>query len=81
MKIEKFTDVCTTRGMSYTPSHTNVSKFFDFQLISVFSGDITPEMLELCRVTKVKVFFVALVYVFNFNLFKISAAILEKALL
>ena len=70
-----------TRGMPYTPSHTNVSKFFDFQLISVFSGDITPEMLKLCRVTKVKVFFLALVYVFNFNLFEISAAILEKGLL
>ena len=38
-------------------------------------------MLKLCRVTKVKVFFLVLVYVFNFNLFEFSAAILEKGLL
>ena len=47
----------------------------------IFSADITPEMLKLCKVTKVKVFFPVLVYVFNFDLFEISAAILEKALL
>ena len=35
-------------------------------------------MLKLCRVTKVKVFFLVLVYVFNFDLFEFSAAILEK---
>ena len=38
-------------------------------------------MLKLCRVTKLKVFFLVLVYVFNFDLFEISAAILEKGLL
>ena len=38
-------------------------------------------MLKLCRVTKVKVLFLVLVYVFNFNLFEFSAAILEKGLL
>ena len=38
-------------------------------------------MLKLCRVTKVKVLFLVLVYVFNFNLFEFSAAILEKCLL
>ena len=38
-------------------------------------------MLKLCRVTKVKVLFLVLVYVFNFNLFECSAAILEKGLL
>ena len=46
-------------------------------------------MLKLCRVTKVKVLFPALVYVLtywnnfgwcNFNLFEFSAAILEKDL-
>ena len=37
-------------------------------------------MLRLCRVTKVKVLFLVLVYVFNFNLVKFSAAILEKGL-
>ena len=38
-------------------------------------------MLTLCRVTKVKVFFLVLVYVFNFDLFEFSATILEKGLL
>ena len=38
-------------------------------------------MLKLCRVTKVKVLFQVLVFVFNFDLFKFSAAILEKGLL
>ena len=34
LKIEKFTDVCMTGtgGMHYTPSHTNVCKFANFQL-------------------------------------------------
>ena len=35
-------------------------------------------MPKLCRVTEVKVVFLALVYVFNFNLFEFSATILEK---
>ena len=38
-------------------------------------------MLKLCRVTKVKLFFLVLVYVFNCDLFEFSAAILEKGLL
>ena len=38
-------------------------------------------MLKLCRFTKVKVLFLVLVYVLNFNLFESSAAILEKGLL
>ena len=38
-------------------------------------------MLKLCRVTIVKVLFLVLVYVFNFNLFEFSAVILEKGLL
>ena len=38
-------------------------------------------MLKLGRVTKVKVLFLVLVFVFNFDLFKCSAAILEKGLL
>ena len=46
-----------------------------------FSSDITPEMLKLGRVSKVKVFFPVLVYVFKINLFEFSAAILEKSLL
>ena len=38
-------------------------------------------MLKLGRVTKVEVLFLVLVYVFNFDLFEYSAAILEKGLL
>ena len=38
-------------------------------------------MLKLCRVTKVNVFFLALVYVFNSDLFEFWAVILEKGLL
>ena len=38
-------------------------------------------MLKLGRVTKVKVFFLVLVYVFDIDLFEFSAAILEKGLL
>ena len=37
-------------------------------------------MLKLRRVTKVKVFFLMLVYVLNFDLFEFAAAILEKGL-
>ena len=37
-------------------------------------------MLKLGRFTKVKVLFLVLVFVFNFDLFKFSAAILEKGL-
>ena len=51
-----------------------------FSLI-FFSTDIKPEMLKLGRVTKVKVFFLVLVYVFNIDLIEFSAAILEKGLL
>ena len=38
-------------------------------------------MLKLGRVTEVKVLFLVMMFVFNFDLFKISAAILEKGLL
>ena len=37
-------------------------------------------MLKLGRLTKVKVLFLVLVFVFHFDLFKFSAAILEKGL-
>ena len=80
MKFDKLTDVCMTGGIRNTPSHTNVCKFFYFSTY-IFSADITPDMLKLCRVTKVKVLFLVLVYVFNFNLFEFSAAILVKGLL
>ena len=38
-------------------------------------------MLKLGRLTKVKVLFLILVFVFHLDLFKFSAAILEKGLL
>ena len=37
-------------------------------------------MLKLGRVTQFKMLFLVLVFVFNFDLFKFSAAILEKGL-
>ena len=46
-----------------------------------FTDVCMTDMLKLCRVTKVKVLFLVLVYVFNFNLFEFSPAILEKGLL
>ena len=46
----------------------------------MFLADITPELLKLCSFTKVKVFFLELVYVFNLDLFEFLAAILEKGL-
>ena len=49
-----------TRSPGNTPSHTNVCKFFNFR--HIFSADISPEMLKLCRVTKVKVLFLVLVF-------------------
>ena len=55
-------------------------QIFQF-LTCIYSADITPEILKLCRVSKVKVFILALVYVFNFALFEFSAAILAKGLL
>ena len=36
----------------------------------IFSANISPEMLKLGRVTKVKVLFLVLVLVFNFSLFR-----------
>ena len=59
---------------------TFVCKFRDFQK-NVFSADITPNIINLSRVTKFTVLFLALIFIFNFNLFKFSAAILEKRLL
>ena len=82
LKIENFTDVCMTEGtaLNHQSDHTNICKFFNFQLY-IFSADITPDMLKLCRVTKVKVFFLVLVYIFNFNLYEFLVAILEKGLI
>ena len=64
-----------TGGIMHTPSHTNVCKIFSFQL--TFSQLI----LHLKCWNFVRVFFLVLVYVFNFDLFEFSTAILEKSLL
>ena len=58
----------------HTPSHTNVCNFFKFSTY-IFSADITPEMLKLGRVTKVKVFYLVLGHVFTIDLFEFSVAI------
>ena len=69
-----------TGGMHYTPSHANVSKFYNFQV--TFSQLIFHlKSWNLAGLPKVKVLFLVLVFVFNFDLFKFSAAILEKGLL
>ena len=81
MKFDKFTAVCVTGGIRHTPSHTNVCKFFIFQLTFFQLILHLIIMLHFCRVIKVKVLFLVLVYVFNFNLIEFSAAILEKGLL
>ena len=81
LKIEKFTDVYMTGGMHVI--QTSVFFFFFFFQFStyMFSVDITPEKLKRCSFTQVKEFFLVPVYVFNFDLFEFSAAILEKGLL
>ena len=50
----------------YTPYRNPqaIQKSVNFSFLKIFSADITPEMLKICRVTKVKVFFLVLVYVF-----------------
>ena len=50
MKFDKFTDVCMTGGIHFS--------FFNLR----FSADITPDMLKLCRITKVKTLFLVLVF-------------------
>ena len=67
----------------YTPYRNPqvIQTSVNFSFLEIFSADITPEMLKICRVTKVKVFFPVLVYVFNFNVIEFSATILEKGLL
>ena len=66
-------------GIRHTPSHTNICKFFNFSTY-IFSADITPDTLKLCRVTDVEVLFLVLVYVSNLNLFEFLPASLEKGL-
>ena len=81
LKIENFTDICMTGppGVCIIPPVIQTSVDLQFSTY-IFSADISPEMLKLGRVTKVKVLFLVLVFVFNFDLFKFSAAILEKGL-
>ena len=67
-------------GMHYTPSHTNVCQFFSFQL-TFFQLILHLKSWNFAGLLNLKVFFLALLYVFNFALFEFSAAILEKGLL
>ena len=78
MKFDKFTDVCMTRGIRHTPSHTDVCKFFIFQ--PTFSQLKLHLICATLQGTQVNVLFLVLVHVFNFNLLEFSAAILEKGL-
>ena len=67
----------------HTSSHTNVCKFLNFRP-AFFSADITPEMLKICRFTKVRCSFYCwhtFLVLASFNLFEFSAAILDKGLL
>ena len=52
---------CNAYPQSYKRLH-----IFQFSTC-IFPADITPEMLKLCRIANVKVFFLVLVYVFNFS--------------
>ena len=55
----------------HTPVIQTSVNFTIFNFNYIFSADISPEMLKLGRVTKVKVLFLVLVFVFNFDLFLI----------
>ena len=65
--------------MHYTPSHTNVCKFLNFNLH--FPGWYYTWNAEILQGYLSKGVLLVLVFVFNFDLFEISAAILEEALL
>ena len=80
MKFDKFIDVLMTGSIRHTPQSYKRPYIYNFSTY-VFSAEITADMLKLCRVTKVKVLFLVLVYVCNLNLFEFSAATLEKVLL
>ena len=69
-----------TGGITHIPNSYKRLWIFQFSTY-IFSADFTPEILNLSRVIKVKVFFLVLVYVFDFDLFEFSATILEKGLL
>ena len=80
LNIEKFTDVCMTGVCSIPPVLYKRLHIFQFSTY-IFSADITPEILKLCRLNKIKVFSLVLVHVFIFDLFEFLAVILEKSLL
>ena len=64
----------------YPQLYRQMSVNFSIFDLHIFSADIAPETLKLCRITKVKGFFLVLVYVLDFDLFEFSAAILGKGL-
>ena len=77
LKLAKIENVYQHQKEHLYFSHTNFCKFSTY----IFSTDITPEMLKLGRVTKSKVFFLVLVYIFNIDLFEFLATTLEKGVL
>ena len=54
----------------YPQLYRQMSVNFSIFDLHIFSADIAPETLKLCRVTKVKVFFLVLVYVFDLTYLK-----------
>ena len=78
-KIEKFYSRLYDWGYALYPQSYKRLQILQFSSY-IFSADISPEMLKLGSVTKDKALFLVLIFVFNFDLFKFSAATLEKGL-
>ena len=55
-------------GYALYPQSYKGLEIFQFSTY-IFSADISPEILKLGRVAKVKVLFLVLIFVFNFSLF------------
>ena len=68
MKLENCKIYRPLYDWGYNAYPIYVCKFFQFSTY-IFSADISLEMLKLGRVTKVKVLFLVLAFVFNFSLF------------
>ena len=58
--------VCVGGYSKYALYPQSYKRLYIFQFLTyIFSSDIIPEMLKLCRVTIVKAFFIVLVYNFR----------------
>ena len=70
-----------TGGIMYTPVIQTSVNFLIFNLHFLSWSLLHLKYWNFVEVTEVKVFFLVLVYVFNFDWFEFSAAILEKGLI